>query len=227
MEKITNKEIIDVVKFSADKLVFAERNPMSDSIQYSAKYYIINFATGEKEVVTKSAYMLKKFGAAYEKICDKISDYIQCQTMILKDKSVFIVFPNGQAGLFDKDGELIWNKELLYNESAVHSLAVDEDTFWCVCKNENCVIRYTADNFGVDIRIGSKDAQTFINPHFVSSDEKFVYVCCGESVRKIDKETFIVSDVEENIPSLQRFYRFKDVSIICCSDGMYFDEEIK
>ena len=228
MEKITNKEIIDVVKFSKDKLVFAEKNPMSDSLQYNANYYIINFATGEKEVVTKKAYMLKKFGAAYEKICDKISDYIQCQAMILKDKSVLIVFPNGQAGLFDAQGEMLWVKDFKYNGKEVFSLAQDEDAFWCVCRDEDCVMRYNADNFSVDIRIGSKDNSSFCAPHFASADEKFVYICCGDNkVRKIDKETLIVSDVETNIPSLERFYKFKGYSIICCSDGMYFDEEEK
>ena len=55
MEKITNKEIIDVVKFSDDKLVFVQKNPLSDSMQSKIDYYIINFAKGEKEVVTKKA----------------------------------------------------------------------------------------------------------------------------------------------------------------------------
>jgi len=224
MEKITNKEIIDVVRFSKDKLVFAEKNPLADNLQYNANYYIVNFATGEKEVVTKKAYMLKKFGSAYEKICDKISDYIQCEAMILSDKSVLIVFPNGQAGLFDAQGELLWIKDFRYNNKPVFSLAQDGEYFWCVCKEENCVMRYNADNFTVDIRIGSNDNSSFNAPHFASSDEDYVYICCNENkVRKIDKKTLIVSDVETNIPSLQRFYRFKGYSIFCCSDGLYFE----
>ena len=224
MEKITNKEIIDVVRFSKDKLVFAEKNPLADNLQYNANYYIVNFATGEKEVVTKKAYMLKKFGSAYEKICDKISDYIQCEAMILSDKSVLIVFPNGQAGLFDAQGELLWIKDFRYNNKPVFSLAQDGEYFWCVCKEENCVMRYNADNFTVDIRIGSSDNSSFNAPHFASSDEEYVYICCNENkVRKIDKKTLIVSDVETNIPSLQRFYRFKGYSIFCCSDGLYFE----
>ena len=228
MEKITNKQIIDVVKFSKDKLVFVEVNPMSDNLQSNAKYYIINFSTGEKEVVTKSAYLLKKFGSSYEKICEKISDYVQCRAMVLKDKSVLIVFPNGQAGLFDNQGELLWTKEFTYNQKPTYSLAEDEDAFWCVCRDENCVIKYNTENFSVDIRIGSKDNSSFSEPHFASADDKYVYICCGnDKVRKIDKSTLIVSDVDESFPSLERFYRFKGVSIICCSDGMYFDENIE
>ncbi|MBR4240863.1 MAG: hypothetical protein IKR97_01440 [Eubacterium sp.] len=224
MEKINNKEIIDVVKFSEDKLIFVQKNPLSNSSNFKPEYYIINFSSGEKEAVTKKAYLLKKFGQAYEKICKTIADYIQCQTIIFEDKSVLIVFPNGQAGLFGSDGELIWTKEFSYNSSPVHSLAEDNGAFWCVCTNENCVIRYSADKFALDIRIGSKDASTFSEPHFVSSDEENIFVCCKNSVRKIDKSSLIVSDVEENIPYLQRYYRFKDVSIFCCSDGLYFDK---
>ncbi|MBQ9530939.1 MAG: hypothetical protein IJR70_02590 [Eubacterium sp.] len=223
MEKITNKEIIDVVKFSDDKLIFVQRNPMSDPTQFKADYYIINFSTGVREVVTKKAYLLKKFGAAHEKICETISDFIKCQAMILKDKSVLVVFPNGQIGLFDGEGNLMWNKELSYNNSPVFSLAEDEDAFWCVCKDENSVMRYSTDNFTVDIRIGSKEAQTFAQPIFLSADEKYVYVCCGNRVRRIDKQSLIVDDINDYYPNLNRFYRFKDVSIICCSDGLYFD----
>ncbi len=223
MEKITNKEIIDVVKFSDDKLIFVQRNPLSDPNDFKADYYIINFTTGVREVVTKKAYLLKKFGAASEKICEMIKDFIKCQAMILKDKSVLVVFPNGQIGLFSPEGDLLWNKELSFNGSPVFSLAEDEDAFWCVCKDENSVMRYSTDNFAVDIRIGSKDAQTFSEPDFVSADEKYVYVCCKNRVRKIDKETLIVSSIDDYFPNLSRFYRFKDVSIICCSDGLYFD----
>ena len=224
MEKITNKEIIDVVKFSEDKLIFVSKNPLSEGAQFKTDYYIINFKTGKKEAVTKKAYLLKKFGQAYEKICETISDYIQCQAITLKDKSVLTVFPNGQAGLFDAQGELLWTKELSYNNSPVYSLAEDEDSFWCVCRDENCVIRYSADKFAVDIRIGAKDASTFSQPHFVSSDDENVYVCCKNDVRKIDKKTLIVSDVVSNIPNLQKYYRFKNISIFCCFDGLYFEK---
>lgn len=224
MEKITNKEIVDIVKFSEDKLIFVQKNPLSDPNQFKVDYYIINFSTGVREGVTKKAYLLKKFGAAYEKICEMIKDYVKCQAMILSDKSVLVIFPNGQAGLFDPDGNLLWNKEFSFNNSPVFSLAEDEGAFWCVCKDENSVMRYTADNFAVDIRIGSKDAQTFSEPSFVSADDKYVYVCCGNRVRKIDKGTLIVDDIKDYYPNLNRFYRFKDVSIICCSDGLYFDK---
>jgi len=224
MEKISNKEIIDVVKFSKDKLIFVSKNPLEPSLD-KAEYYIINFATGEKEVVTKKAYMLKKFGSSYEKIGEKISDFIQCQAMILKDKSVLVVFPNGQAGLFDSNGELSWIKELKHNDSPVYSLAPDEDSFWCVCTDENCVMRFSTDNYSVDIRIGSKDASTFSKPSFASSDGEFVYICSQDgSVRKIDKSTLIVSDVVEKVVNLQRYYKFKGVSIFCLTDGLYFEK---
>ena len=225
MEKITNKEIIDVVRYSDDRLIFAQKNPLDGAENFKADYYIVNFSTGEKEVVTKKAYMLKKFGSAYEKICDKLTDNYQCQTMIMKDKSVLVVFPTGQAGLFDINGELIWAKQLLYNEKPIGCLAQDDDFFWSVCSEENSVIKHNTDKFSVDIRVGAKDSDTFKAPHFASADEKYIYVCCNSNtVRKIDKETLIVSDEEANIPSLQRFYKFKGYSIICCSDGLYFDE---
>ncbi len=227
MNKISNKEIIDVIKFSSDKIIIVEKIPVIEATGFKANYYIINLKTGEKEAITKNAYLMKKFGAsAYRSICEVIANFVQCDSVILPNRDVFIIFPNGQCGLFDSNGEIKWNKTLTYNESSVNSLAADGDCIWCCCKEENCVIRYFAENAQFDLRIGSKEASTFSSPFFVSSDENSIYVCCeGGRLRSIDRENFTVTDVSTSIPGLKSFYRFGRHSLICTTDGAYITEE--
>lgn len=226
MLKISNKEIIDIVKYTESKVIFVEKKPFGDLSQYRANYFILNFETGEKEVITKSAYLLRKFGPNYKKITETIANYVQCDTASLPNRNVLVIFPNGQTGLFDAQGSMKWNGTLKYNDKIVAGMANDEEYFWSCCKDENCVIRYTADNIKVDIRIGGKNAVTFIKPDFVSADDEFIYVCCdGCKVRKIDKSNFTVSDVKGSFFGLKKFYKLGKFSIICTSDGAYIDKD--
>lgn len=223
MTRISNREIIDVIKYTEDRIILVEKVPIIESTQFKVNYFIINLKNGEKEVITKSAYLLKKLGSAYQKISESLPDFALSQSCILKDKSVFIIFPNGECGLFNQNGNMEWNKKLEYNGSAVTSLASDGDYIWCVCRNENCVIRYDCETFRIDLRIGSKDAQTFEAPSFVSEDESFIYVCCANKLRAISKEDLTVSDVGGFIPNLKRFYRFGETTLICTTDGAYIE----
>lgn len=225
MIKISNREIIDVVKYSPTKAIIVEKKPLSALGQYTLSCFVLNFENGDKEVITKNAYLMKKFGSSFDKITDKIANYAECDSAILSNRDVLLVFPNGQLGMFNSDGELKWNNELSYNEKVVNGLAPDGEYFWSCCKDENCVIRYNAENINVDIRVGSKDAETFIRPNFVSADDEFIYVCCnGSKVRKIDKSNFTVSDVKE-YADLKKFFKHNEFSIICTSGGCYIDKD--
>lgn len=229
MLKISNKKIIDVVHYDNNKFIIVEKHPIVNSLnQFRAKYFVINFDSGQKEVITKSAYLMVKFGSAYKEISSTIADFIQCDAAVLPNRNILVVYPNSQTGLFSHDGKIKWTGELKYNDSIVAGLALDGDYFWSYCKEENCVIRYICDNLKVDLRIGSKQAMTFVNPHSISEDDSYIYVCCDAMrVRKISKKDFTVSDVDETFINLERFYKFGEYSIVCCSDGAYLTKDSK
>lgn len=222
--KISNKEIADIVKYSENKVIVVEKKPVFDTNSFKANYFIINLETGEKEAITKNAYLLKKFGSSFIEICEQIASPIQCEAAILSNREVFIIYQNGQCGLFDSNGKMLWNRKLEYNGAPVKGLALDGDYFWCCCESENCVIRYSLDNFKIDLRIGGKDSLTFPCPSFISSDDKSIYVCCNsKQLRAISKENFAVSDIGGYTIGLKRFYRFGNSNIICTTDGAYID----
>lgn len=229
MLKISNKKIIDVVHYDNDKFIIVEKNPIANSLnQFKANYFVINFESGQREVITKNAYLMTKFGSAYKEICDTLNDFIQCEAAILPNKNILVIYPNSQSGLFSHSGKIKWNGELKYNDSVVAGLALDNDYFWSYCKDENCVIRYSCDNLKVDLRIGSKQSMTFVNPHSISEDKEYIYVCCDSiRVRKISKKDFTVSDIDDTFINLERFYKFGEYSIVCCSDGAYLTKDNK
>lgn len=227
MLKISSREIIDVVRFEELKAIVVEKVPMLDDFnKYKVNYFVINFASGEKEVITKNAYLRKKFGSNYQAITEKVGNFVQCDAQVLPNKNVLVIYPGGQAGLFDTSAELIKEGLLSYNDSPAFGIANDGDYFWSCCTAENCVIRYLADGIKVDIRIGGKESATFPNPNYVTADSSYVYVCCEHNrVRRIDKANFSVSDMPKTYDDLQRYYKFGDYSIVCTSNSAYIDRD--
>lgn len=222
MIKISNRQVIDVVKHSFDKAILVEKKPLFDSENYNVSYFLLNFSNGEKEMVTKDVYLLKKYGANRKIISEKLGNFVTPSAMILPDRKILVMYPNGQTGLFDNDGNLKKDGQLSYNENAVASLASDGEYFWTACKNEDAVIRYQADGAKMDLRIGGKEQTTFKRPHFVSADEDYIYVCCDNSyVRKINKTDYSVSDVEGEFEGLTGYYKYGEFAIVTTVDGTY------
>jgi len=227
MKKFTDSEIIDVVRYSERQIIVVEKRLAADLVKPGSNYYLLNLDTGDKEAVTAGVYYMKKFGASsYKKISEQITSAAQCEAVIMPSRDVFVIFPNGQCGLFSPYGELQWTKTLTYNDKEVNALAADGDYIWCCCRDEDCVLRYSTDNFKVDLRIGGKGADTFRAPNFLSADEDSIYVCCNNrKLRRIDRSNFTVSDVSDGIPQLQKFYRFGKYSLLCTADGAYLGED--
>lgn len=220
--KISSKEIVDVLRYDDGKAVIVEKNPILDTNQFKAGYSVVDFEKKELEVLTKKAYLYKKFGTAYEQISTAMPNFVQCDAAILYDRRVLVLYPNGEAGIFDRDGELVWNGYFKYHEEAVCSLSLDGKYFWCICPAESCAIRYSSQNMQVDLRLGGKDAATFPKPTHISTDGGNIYVCAGgNKVRKIDGNDLTVSDYITFEEPVRRFHKFGDYAIAVLQSGTY------
>ena len=109
MELISSKDIIDVVKYSDTSAIIVEKVPLLNESQYKVKYSVVDFENKSISVSTKSAYLLKKFGPNFTRISEIIPNFVQCDAGILYDRRVLTIYPNGEAGIFDRDGELDWS----------------------------------------------------------------------------------------------------------------------
>ena len=222
MELISKKDIIDVVKYSDTSAIIVEKLPLSSGNQYKVQYSVIDFETSSINVSTKSAYLLKKFGANFKRISEIIPNFVQCEAAVLYDRRVLAIYQNGETGIFDREGELDWSGEFSYHEKPVKCLALEGKYFWSVCPQENCVIRYSCQNMKVDLRIGGIDTQTFIKPSHICYDHGQFYVCCDNNkVRKIDGNNYTVSDYLNFTNSIKKFYKFGEYAIAVMADGTY------
>lgn len=222
MQLISSKEIIDIIRYSDNSVIIVEKKPLPDPSQYKVQYSVVDFEKKSIDVVTKGAYLLKKFGANFKRISQIIPNFVQCDAAVLYDRRVLAIYPNGEAGIFDREGELEWSGVFDYHEKTVKCLTLEGKYFWSVCPEENCVLRYSCQNMKVDLRIGGKDAQTFVNPTHVNFDMGDIYVCCDSNkVRKIDGSNYTVSDYLNFTDNVKGFYKFGEYAIAVMTSGTY------
>lgn len=225
MIRISNKEIVDILAYGDSKAIIVEKNPVFNSKQYKVTYSVIDFDNKSKDVITKNAYLLRKFGPTFQVISETIPNFVQCSAGILYDKRVLTIYPNGEAGIFDRDGELSWSGYFTYHDKTVFELALDGKYFWSICPAENCAIRYSAQTMQVDLRIGGKDSSTFVSPTHISIENGDVYVCSDRNkVRKIDSMNFTVSDYLTFEETIKQYYKFGKYAIAVLSSGTYLLE---
>lgn len=225
MQLISRKEIVDVIRYSSDSVILVEKIPLPNPSQYKVQYSVVDFKNNSIDVLTKSAYLLKKFGANFKRISEIIPNFVQCDAAVLYDRRVLAIYPNGEAGIFDREGELDWSGTFDYHENPIKCLALEGKYFWSVCPEENCVVRYACQNMKLDLRIGGKDAQTFISPSHICYDEGNLYVCCDSNkVRKIDGGNYTVSDYLNFNNTVKRFYKYGDYAVAVMADGTYVME---
>lgn len=228
MIRISTKEIVDILPFDSSKAIIVEKKPLINSTQFKASYSVVDFEKKTKEVLTKNAYLLKKFGSAFNNISETIPNFVQCDAAILYDRRVLVIYPNGEAGIFDRDGELSWSGYFKYHDEIVYRLALEGKYFWSICPTENCAIRYACQTMQIDLRIGGRDANTFVNPTHISVDAGNMYVCSSSNkVRKIDGMNFTVSDYLKFEENVKQFYKFGNYAIAVLSSGTYLLENNK
>lgn len=222
MKRISRNEIIDLIQYS-NGFIFAEKLPIpGDFKRYKVSYSVYDFNFGQIQKITKGAYLLKKFGSSYKQISEQLNNFVVCDTITLYDRRTLILYPTGEAGIFARDGELLWSGEYVYHDNPVRSLSADGKYFWSVVPKENCILRYNSHNMKVSLRIGSKDADTFVNPQHISHNDGIFYVSCTNGkVKSVDANNYAVKDYLKFDEPVHKFLKVGNNRVACLSSGMY------
>lgn len=222
MHRICNSEVIDLIQYS-NGFIFAEKKPLpNDYKRYKVSYSVYDFNSRQIQKITKGAYLLKKFGPAYKQISDQLNNYVVCSTITLYDRRTLILYPTGEAGIFAKDGELVWSGEYHYHDYPIRGLVADGKYFWSLVPHENCILRYNSHNMKVTLRIGSREADTFVAPEHISLSENTFYVCCGNGkVKAVDANNYAVKDYLRFDEPVHMFLKIGSNRVACLNSGMY------
>lgn len=106
-------------------------------------FYGLDVQKMKNAPVTRSVYLLNKFGNGYKKIVDEIGDYLSCDADSFAGNSTVLVYPSGETGVFDYSGKTVWTGDLMYHGHPVQGVASDGNQIWCAVPEQNAIISYS------------------------------------------------------------------------------------
>jgi len=221
MKKLMDIDIADIIPFSKGIIVARKDTLKNGEIKISFITYDVKLERPSQS--TKGAYLFNKFGDAYEKITEQLSDYLSCDAVVLPNKHVAISYKTGQLGLFDEKGTLYWTGDLQYRDCPVSGIAAEKKYLWCVVPDNNCVIRYSPVTEKIVLRIGGDSSTAFLNPVSITNYNDVLFVCNHQSfkIRTIDLKNFTVADYKEFEEPIYKYIRTNDREIVELESGVY------
>ena len=221
MKKISETNVIDIVPFKSG-FIYVKKIPQDDGA-FRVKFLGYDTKRMENAPVTKSVYLLSKFGPSFEIISEKLGDYATCDAGILANKYVVVVYPTGEMGIFDDRATLVWTGDLQYKEDLVQSLAVDGNNIWCCVPNQNSIIEYSIINKKVNMRIGGDNSTAFSNPVAIVryDDELFVTNKDSCKVRIVSLKDYSVRDFRLFDEPVYRYIQTCGKEVVLLESGIY------
>ena len=158
--------------------------------QYRIGFKMVDFDSGKISNVTKSIFMLTKFGVDYKAFIPKIKNYLTCFSLLLEGGKTFVVEKDGSATLFDK-GEELWQGKLLYKNTAPGGITVNDESLWVSYPEHNVLIRYNLKTLREELRIGGSNSPfNKAEGLFPAGGKLFVCNRGSNTIYKVDAQNY-------------------------------------
>ena len=220
MQKIVDS-VYDIIAFS-NGIIFTKKRVLENG-SVKVNFYGYDIKRMQKTPVTKSVYLLSKFGPEYKKIAEQLGDYVSCDAEILPSKHVVVVYNSGETGIFSPDGEMVWSSDLNYQGSEISGAVADGNQIWSVVPEKNCVVNYSISHKKFSMRIGSSQSTSFQNPVSISKYDNELFICNAESkkVRTINLKDYSVNDFRIFDEPVYKYLRSCGREIVVLESGVY------
>ena len=156
MDKITNDSTFSIHPLP-DGFLYSYCMEKTED-HYKIGYKMISFDTGKVSNVTKSIYMLTKFGADYKFFEKKIKNYLTCFSILLDGGRTLVIERDGSATIFNTEGDELFSGLFLYQNSAPGGVSVYGNALWVSYPEHNVLIRYNLNTLREELRIGGSNS---------------------------------------------------------------------
>lgn len=221
MRRIVYAQLLDVIPFKQG-FVYSKKDVVENG-NVRVSFFYFNAESDKSSPISKNDYLHVKFGNAYRNIVEQLGDFINCDTSFFPNGAVAVAYKTGDFYIFDADGALVDNHELLYQDATVQSPAVDEKCIWFVVPERNAVISYSPNDNRVLLRIGGGKSNAFDYPVGVTKILDKLYICNRDSrkIRSIKLEDYSVKDCFTFDEPVYKFFQILDKQYTLLESGVY------
>lgn len=221
MKQILKIHITDIVPFSKGFLFVRQETLKNDDVKVS--FFGYDAIDDSIAPITKSVYLLNKFGPSFKPVAKQLGDYVSCDAGKLPGGSTAVIYTSGEMGIFSEKGELKWTGDLFYHDFPARDIAVENNHIWSVVPDMHAVIRYSVTANKVIMRIGGGAAGTFARPVAVCGYDGILYICDRETyrIKTINLADFTVDDYRQFEEPVHKYLRAAGKEFVVLNSGVY------
>lgn len=221
MKKIYAKGALSMLASGNGFIFPAMQSKMENDYVISYKFH--DLVTGNTSLITRSVYLLTKFGNHFDTFEQHLDDFINCKTAQLPNHRIFVTYPDGRAMIFDSNGNKKWNGILKYKGFGPADVAVDGNFIWCTFPENNAVIKYNSASMRHDFIIGGSASGGLNEPHgvFLENQKLIVTSANNGSICAIDLETFHMESIAWLDEPVYQYLKTYNSEIVLSESGIY------
>ena len=221
MKKIFAFEVFDIIA-SPEGLIISQKE-LYNGTSYKVSFLEYSVKLDRKTPITKDIYQGFKYGEKFEKITAELGDYVSCEVAFFSNGNLVIVYPTGETGVFDKNGNNLWTADLVYRDCPVSGAAADGSQFWSAVPMQNSIISYSLPHRKFNMRIGSENSNTFNEPVSVTRYGNDLYVCCAGSnkIRTVSLDNYLAKDFRQFEEPVYKYVKSAGREFVVLASGVY------
>ena len=220
MKQISGAEVIQLLPCQ-NGFIFVEKEEQSEE-RAVVSYKMVDFERSEVLPVTRSVYLLNKFGNLFEQFEDNPDAFLSLRTLNLSERRLLTVASDGEATVYDAGGRAVWRGEFCYNGATPGGMTADGDGFWVSYPDANCVIRYDGHRMQSRLRLGG-DNDAILTPTGLSMLHDRLMVCSreGRQLLQIDPVSFSIDVYHTFDQPVVQYLKYHSKEFVLTLSGIY------
>ncbi len=187
-------------------------------------YRMFDCENSTVSAVTRSVFLLNKFGNHFEKFEGNPREFISCKTAILPNSRILVIGSDKKAVIIGSNGEEEWTGEMTFKGNSPSSIAAKDNFVWAAYSNPAAIIRYSVGKgLRQELRIGSgEDLPSGLESIWPDENEKLTVCAVGENkIIKIDPKTYAVSDYHKFSEPVHDYIKINSNEIVLTEKGIF------
>lgn len=175
------------------------------------------------EPVTKSMYMINKFGLDFDFYLENLRDYLNCKAVLTENQDTFVVYPDGFAQLYTKGLVKKWSGSLKYQGFAPVDVVALGDFIWCSYPESNAIIKYNINSMQQVFRVGGSAKGGIIEPYGLWINENKLIITSSKSgkIIALDLDTFYTEELMNLDEPVKQYMKIGPNEFVLTKSGIY------
>lgn len=223
MKKLCGEDSIALVPVMNGIIIIRRQKTVGKASKFVPRFDLFSVDTCRMNQISRTDFLLYKFGNCFEKISEQIKGPYSCKTVILSHGRVLSVDTNGTAEIFNASGDRIRTFDMTYNGCTPSDICLCDDEIYASYKDENAILKYNSHTLAQQMRFGGSGENTFDSPISICGYRDRIYICnsVGNKITIFEKDRYDVIDYAEFKEPLIQYIRMNGCELVMLKSGVY------